>query len=148
MRLSEDKKEIFVGTNDSELLVYRDNGAAFVLNQTINVGFRPTFISHIPNKLQANGFGPNISFFQYYGGMYTLTQNITTSSSFIGEVMGNEDFSRFVFGGYNKKIGVYEDRNGVYELIEEVDVGKLIYSVSADPDWLYFIVTTLSPTSI
>ena len=40
IRLSEDKKEIFVGSNFSKLLVYRDDGSSFTLRQTIDVGFQ------------------------------------------------------------------------------------------------------------
>ena len=118
IRLSEDKKEIFVGSNNSKFLIYRDNGLSFTLNQAINIGFQVFFISHVPNKLEINGFSSDILFLEFDGTEYKVTQTITTLSSFFGEIIRTEDFSRFLFGGSNLKIQIYEDQNGTYRLTE------------------------------
>ena len=56
IRISENMKEIYVGSENSKLLVYRDNGSSFILDQTINIGFRAVYIHQIPNKLEVNGY--------------------------------------------------------------------------------------------
>ena len=147
VRLSEDRRELFVGTFDSELLAYRDNGQEFILDPTINLGFRSFFISHMLNKLEVNGHSPEVLFFEHDGTMYQPAQTITTTSSFIPEIVGSKDFSRFIFGGYGCwKIEFYENLNGTYERMEEAEIGQDVYEVVTDSDWLYFIVSTYQPS--
>ena len=114
IKFSQDKKEIFVGANQSSLLIYKDSGSSFTLNQTIHLGFRVMFINHIPNKLEVHGVSSAILFFEYDGNQYILAQNITTQSTSIGGAIRSENFSNFLFGGYSLNMRYYQDRNGTY----------------------------------
>ena len=44
------------------MLIYRDNGSSFALDQTFAIGFRVMFINHVQNKIEANGLSSDIFF--------------------------------------------------------------------------------------
>ena len=107
VKLSEDKNEIFAGSFDKNVRVYRNNGSSYILNQTIYVDFQVFYINHLPNKLEVHGLSSNALFFEHDGVEYQLTQTIATGAFPLRKTIKTNDFSRFVFRGPNFQMDMY-----------------------------------------
>ena len=88
-----------------------------------------------------------IELFEDTGSLYVLNQSIATNRDFIvGSVSFAMNNQLMAYGGIRGRLKTLEMVNGTYELKESHNIRAFLYEVKMEPEGLYSIIITNTPS--